>query len=123
MKDYKTLNLAVVGASADPLKYGHSIFRDLLASRYTAIGVNPKGEDILGHKVYPALKDLPLVPDVVITVVPPRITDTIIDQCVELGVKEIWMQPGSESEQAAEKARHHGITVTMSCFMKAQHIW
>ncbi len=123
MLDYKTITIAVVGASADPEKYGHKVFRDLLKSGYHAVAVNPKGEPILEQTVYKTLKDIPKLPELVITVVPPPVTEKIIDECHELGIMNLWMQPGSESDEAVRKAKSYGMTATSACFMTRNHLW
>ncbi|MGE5308215.1 MAG: CoA-binding protein [Deltaproteobacteria bacterium] len=124
MKDIKEKEIAVVGVSSNREKYGYQIFSDLLNAGFRVQGVNPRLPDLLGRKIYPSLRDLPVKPDMVITVVPPDVTGSVTDQAIELGIKELWMQPGSESEAAVRKAREHGITVTYNaCFMVANSVW
>ncbi len=121
--DYKTKRIAVVGVSADLQKYGHKVFRDLLAAGYQVAAVNPKGGTILNQPVYASLKDIPVVPELVITVVPPAITETVVEECHALGIPHIWMQPGSESEAAAKKAQAYGMKATEICFMTTNGLW
>lgn len=121
--DYKKQYIAVVGVSADPHKYGHKVFRDLVGSGYNAVAINPRAEPVLGHTVYASLQNLPAVPDLVITVVPPAVTATIVEEAHALGVKHIWMQPGSESPEAVEKAKAYGMEATEACFMTLNGIW
>ena len=102
---------AVVGASRNPEKFGHKVFRDLLEAGYEVYPVNPKAAEVLGHKTYPDLRSLPKRPDVVVFVVPPRVTEALAPQCVELGVKYVWMQPGAESEEAIRMLEEAGIKV------------
>jgi hypothetical protein len=116
--------IAVVGVSADPEKYGHKIFRDLLKTEHTVYGVNPKESVILNQQMYQSLAELPDVPDLVMTVVPPAVTEAIVDMCHQLGIKRIWMQPGSESEKAIQKAEEYGMQVTAhQCFMRVEGLW
>ncbi|HDJ26423.1 MAG TPA: CoA-binding protein, partial [Candidatus Bathyarchaeota archaeon] len=68
---------AVVGASRDPNKYGHRVFKDLLEAGYEVYPVNPKADEILGRKCYPDLRSLPKKPDVVVFVVPPKVTASL----------------------------------------------
>jgi len=115
---------AVVGASTDPDKFGHQIFRDLRAAGYTVYGVNPRGGEVDGQTVYPTLSNLPERPAVVDLVVPPEITQKIVRQCEELGLKRVWMQPGSESEAAIRFCQEHGIRVVHSvCAMIEKRRW
>lgn len=102
---------AVVGASRNPEKYGHQVFKDLMKAGYKVYPINPNADEILGVKCYPSLKDLPEKPDVVDLVVPPQITEKVIRECKELGIKMIWMQPGSESEDAIKFCKENGMDV------------
>lgn len=124
MKDILNKKIAVIGVSNRKEKFGFKIFRDLLKAGYNAQGINPRGGEVLGQKIYRNLKELEEIPDIVITVVPKEVTEKIVDDCKELGIKEIWMQPGSSSESAIEKARLCGINPTYNaCFMVQQGIW
>jgi hypothetical protein len=124
MKNIQEKEIAVVGVSENVEKYGFKIFKDLLENGYKVKGVNPKDGEILVRKIYKNLKELGTVPDLVITVVPPEITEQIVDECKEIGVKEIWMQPGSESENAVKKAKEYGISVIYNaCFMVQHGLW
>lgn len=115
---------AVVGVSQDTRKYGHRVFLALRESGYQVMGVNPKGGFVAGHRVYPSLADLPERPEVAVTVVPPPVTEQIVATCKELGIKHIWMQPGSESDAAISAARSHGMTVVAhDCAMVRRKQW
>jgi predicted CoA-binding protein len=120
----KEKQIVVIGVSEREEKYGFKIFRDLIKSGFKVEGINPRGVDVLGRKIYKNLKELPKVPDLVITVVPHEVTERVVDECRELGIKEIWMQPGSESALAIQKAKEYGISVVHNaCFMVEKGIW
>ena len=102
---------AVVGASRDPKKYGHKIFKDLCNAGYKVYCVNPNTDEVMGKKCYPNIEVLPETPDVVDIVVPPKITEQAVKNCKKLGIKKVWMQPGSESENAIRFCRENGIDV------------
>jgi len=120
-KEYSLI--AVVGVSDDASKYGHKIFRDLLNSGYPVKGVNPKGGFVLGSQIYKSVSDMEKRPDLVITVVPPAVTEQVVEECNKLGVKTIWMQPGSESAEAVKKAAEYGIRTVTACFMVVKGVW
>jgi hypothetical protein len=120
-KEYKLI--AVVGVSDDASKYGHKIFRDLLNAGFPVKGVNPKGGFVLGQNLYRSLSEMEARPELVITVVPPAVTEQVVEECNQLGIKNVWMQPGSESEAALGKARTYGIKTVMACFMVAKAVW
>ncbi len=109
---------AVVGASQDENKYGFKVLKDLLDAKYDVIPINPQAQEILGLKVYPNLKSVAQKIDVVIFVVPPKITLEILKEVVNLKIKKIWMQPGSESKEAIEYCKNHKIDyVAGACIM------
>lgn len=115
---------AIVGASHDPAKFGNKIVRDLHNAGYTVYPVNPKGGEIEGVKVYPSLADLPEEPDVVDIVVPPAVTEKVVRQVKALGLPRVWMQPGSESEDAIRFCEEHGIAVVHdACAMINKRTW
>lgn len=115
---------AVVGVSRDPSKYGNRIFHTLLKAGYTVYPVNPNVNEIDGHRVFPTLADLPEPPEVVDVVVPPRITEQIVRECAQSGLKRVWMQPGSESEEAIDFCRQREIEVVYGvCAMVHRKEW
>jgi predicted CoA-binding protein len=87
--------------------------------------INPNAEEILGDKCYPSLEALPRKPDVVDVVVPPKVTEHVIETCKRLGITKVWMQPGSESENAIRLCEENGVqTVHGVCVMveRARHV-
>ena len=71
----------VVGASRNPEKYGHQVYKDLKGAGYKVYPVNTNADEILGDKCYPSLEKLPVIPDVVDAVVPPEITEQTVKTC------------------------------------------
>lgn len=109
---------AVVGVSADSSKFGHKIYYDLKNAGYRVYGINPRLDELDGDKIYPGLADLPEVPEVVNVVVPPQVAESVVDACLALGVRNIWFQPGAESDKAIAKAEAGGMNVVANaCIM------
>jgi len=102
---------AVVGATDNPEKYGHQVLINLKKRDYEVYPVNPRLETIEGIKCYAALSDLPVTVDVVDFVVPPTATESILKECLELGLDRIWLQPGSESEAAIRFCQENKLKV------------
>jgi len=110
--------IAVLGATINKEKFGYKIYKVVKESGFTVYPVNPKYDEIDGDKCYHGLKELPKKPDVVITVVPPSVTEDIVRQCKELGINRVWMQPGSESDEAISYCKENGIEVIYhACFV------
>jgi len=103
--------LAVVGATPNQEKYGYKIFEALKEAGYQVFPVNPKYEFMGEVTCFPSLQALPVKPELVVTVVPPEVTAMIVDECYQLGLPVIWMQPGSSSEEVVARARNYGLKV------------
>ncbi|MBU0758223.1 MAG: CoA-binding protein [Nanoarchaeota archaeon] len=101
--------VAVVGASNDPDKYGGIVFKDLLKKNINAIPINPRQDMILGHTAYHNLNDFEGNIDIVVFVVPPEVTEDVLIAVKELGIKTVWMQPGSSSQIAIDFCRKNDI--------------
>ncbi len=82
-------SVAVVGASPDETKLGHTVFRNIVANGYqgTLYPIHPKADEILGHRVYPSITATPDVPELVVIVVPPEPALKVVEECGERGVK------------------------------------
>ena len=107
--DAKTF--AVAGASTQPHKYGNKIFRALLSAGSETYPLNPTQSKVERHTAFKTLSDLPVVPESLSITTPPKVTREIITEAIAVGVKNIWMQPGAQDEQASESARSNGISV------------
>jgi predicted CoA-binding protein len=102
---------AVAGASARTHKYGYKVFKALVESGRETYPLNPTTDKIDGYQAYPALADLPVVPESLSIVTPPEVTRQVVADAIEAGVKNIWMQPGAEDADASASARQAGINV------------
>lgn len=100
---------AVVGATRNKDKYGYLIFRILVDYGYTGYAVNPHYESIDEFPCYGSLSELPAVPEVVVPVVPPPVTETIIDEAHRLGIRLVWMPPGAGSPAAVAMCERWGM--------------
>ncbi|NMB08765.1 MAG: CoA-binding protein [Tissierellia bacterium] len=102
---------AVVGATANKDKYGYKIWKKLKEHNYEVYGVNPNYEEIEGDKIYSSLKDLPKKVDVIDLVVPPKISNNVLDQAKELDIEYIWFQPETFDDNIIEKAENLGFKI------------
>ena len=102
---------AVVGASRDRSKYGNKVLRVYLQKEMPVYPVNPNAETVEGHTAYPDLASLPEPVHGISVITPPEVTESVITQAADMGIHNIWLQPGAESETALELARQHGLNV------------
>lgn len=105
--------IAVVGYSPKPDRPSHRIAHALKEFGYRVIPVRPLLAEALGEKAYGRVRDLPEVPDLVDVFRAPDAVDEIVDDCIAIGVKRLWLQEGVINEPAAARARAAGIVVIM----------
>ena len=114
----KNLNYVIIGATNNQEKYGYKVLMDLLQAGYKVIPVNPKGGEIGGLKVFPNLASISEKVDVVIFVVPPAVTVEVLPQVKAKGISRVWLQPGSESEQAIKYCQENDLDcIHNACIM------
>lgn len=106
-------SIAVVGLSPNESRPSFGVARGLQGKGYRIIPVRPLVEEVLGEKAYPDLESLPELPDIVDVFRAPEHVPAIVDSCIKLGIKRIWLQDGVIHEEAAQLARDAGITVVM----------
>lgn len=107
-------SFAVVGASANRKKFGNKVLRAYLQAGRRVFPINPNADEIEGLKAYPDLGSLPEVVYGVSIVTPPAITEKIVEQAAVAGVKNLWMQPGAESEVAIQRSSELGLSLIHS---------
>ena len=110
--------IAVVGATDNEAKYGHTIFTDLKRKGYRVYPVNLRRDTVLGDPAYARLADIPEPPTIVDFVIPPRFTLHVLEQCLELGLMNVFLQPGTESPEVMEFVQENGFNyLANACIM------
>jgi len=113
--------VAVVGISTKKESSSHRVAKYLQEHGFRVIAVNPNCDEVLGEKCYPDLKSIPEHVDVVDIFRNVDAIPAIVKEAVEIGAGTVWMQLGLEHEEAAETARHAGLSVVMNRCMKMEH--
>lgn len=108
--------VAIIGASTDRSKFGNKSVRAHLTQGYEVFPVNPKGGEIEGLQAYKSVSDVPAENlDRVSLYVPPKVGVALVEAIAAKGCTELWLNPGSESEELAAKAREHGLEPIIAC--------
>lgn len=115
--------IAVVGVS-DQRETGCNLnYKKFKQNGYRVYAVNPRLSSFDGLPCYPDLASIPEKPDAVFMLTSPRVTEQIVKQCVNLGIKHVWMhclmgtKPGlstgrtSVSLSAVDMCKANGIAV------------
>jgi hypothetical protein len=108
--------IAIIGASQDRNKFGNKAVRVFADKGYKVYPIHPKLSEIEGHKVYSSILQVPEKElDMVSFYLPPAVGMKVIEDVAKVKCKEVWLNPGSESDELVEKAESLGLTVIQAC--------
>lgn len=113
--------VAILGASADRSKFGNKAVRAFLARGFDVYPVNPKGGEVEGLAVQPSLAAIPagVKLDRISVYLPPAIGLKMLPDIAARGCDELWLNPGSESEELVAAAEKLGLNVIQACSIVA----
>jgi hypothetical protein len=108
--------VAVTGVSRTPKTHGsNNVYRRLRERGYDVFAVNPNADEVEGDRCYKDLRSIPDGVEAVVIGTRPELAEDTMHECVELGIKHVWMHrgpgAGSVSAAATDYGRQHGITV------------
>ena len=107
--------VAVIGASNDRSKYGNRAVRAYRAEGYRVFPVNPRQASIEGLKVYASILDIPGPVDRATVYLPPERTLQVLEEIARNGVRELFLNPGSESGEVIARAQELGLVPILAC--------
>jgi predicted CoA-binding protein len=113
--------IAIVGLSEMPGKPSHYVSAYMQQHGYKIYPVNPSIPEVLGEKSYPSLADLPIKPEIVNVFRLPKFIPAIVDQMLQLGLPNLWVQQGIINLEAAARAEAGGIHVVMDRCIMVEH--
>jgi predicted CoA-binding protein len=108
--------IAVTGVSRRAADHGaNTVFKRLRDRGYEVFAVNPNTSEVEGTHSYHDLKSIPGGVEAVVIATSPKNAEDTMRECVELGIKQVWMHrgpgAGSVSKAATDHGRQHGVTV------------
>jgi uncharacterized protein len=110
--------IAVAGVSRDNSQHrvGNMIYQRLKKTGHDVFPVNPLMQTFEGDCCYPDLRSIPGGIDGVVIVTRPEVTERIVHDCSDAGVRRVWMHQSlgkgsSVSPKAVEYCRQHDISV------------
>ena len=108
--------VAILGASADRSKFGNKSIRAHQQQGFTVYPVNPKGGQIEGLAVYKSLAEVPAGNlDRISVYLPPHVVLQVLPEIAARGAEEVWLNPGSDSDEVVGAARELGLNVIQAC--------
>jgi predicted CoA-binding protein len=115
--------IAVVGVSDKRETGCNAAYQRFKENGYQVYAVNPRLSTYDGQTCYADLKSIPEKVDAVFVLASPKVAEQIVQQCVDLNIKHVWMhcmmgtKPGlqvgasSVSQSAVEMCKANGIAV------------
>lgn len=113
------LSAAVIGASNDRRKYGNKAVRAYVEAGYAVFPVNPKEATIEGLRAYPTLDAIDSPIDFVSLYVPPAVGMKLLPAIAAKKPRELWLNPGSESEDLIDAAADLHLRTVVACSIVA----
>ncbi len=113
--------VAIVGLSANWSRPSNFVGKYLLEHGFEIFPVNPKYDEILGHKCYPDLKSIPGPVDIVDLFQRADRVMPFVEDAIEIGARVVWMQLEIVNQEAAERAREAGLEVVMDRCIKIEY--
>jgi acyl-CoA synthetase (NDP forming) len=108
-------SVAIIGASNAREKFGNKSVRAFLRRGWTVYPVNPNEREVEGLKAYASITDIPGPVDWASLYLPPWLGIDVLDGIKAKGVKELYVNPGAESDELLAKAEALGINAIWAC--------
>jgi predicted CoA-binding protein len=113
------LSVAIIGASQDRRKYGNKAVRAYHDSGYRVYPINPNEAEVEGLRSYPTIDAVPGEVDYVSLYVPPAVGLKLLPAIAAKSPKELWLNPGSESDELIEAAADLHLRTVLACSIVA----
>lgn len=114
--------IAVIGASNDPEKYGNRCVRMYRELGWTVYPVNPKETEIEGLPVFTSIREVPQPIDRISLYLTPKRIFPLLEDIAAAGAKDVFFNPGTESDELLAAARALGIPAREACALVAARL-
>ena len=111
--------IAIIGASNDRAKFGNKAVRAFARQGFQVFPVNPKEPQIEGLPAFKSIADVPVRPQMVSVYLPPPVLLKVLPDIARRGCDELWLNPGTESDEVLMEAARLGLNVVQACSIVA----
>jgi hypothetical protein len=112
-------SVAIIGASSDQNKFGNKAVRAFQQQGYAVYPVNPKEAEIEGLPAFKSIREVPVRPEMISVYLPPAILLKVLPDIAAKGCDELWLNPGTESDEVLAEAERLGLKVIQACSIVA----
>ena len=117
------MTVAVIGASRDRAKFGNKAVRAFRRAGHHVVPINPRhagaAERIENLPTYASIIDVPGHVDVATLYVHPAVGEQVLEEIAAKGIRELWVNPGAESDSLLRRADALGLDARLQCSMLA----
>lgn len=107
--------IAMVGVSRIGSEFSGTLFKELCRHGYDVVPVNPGATEVQGRRCFTRVQDIQPPVAAALLMTSPAVTDEVVHDCAEAGIRRVWMYratgSGAVSAKAIEFCREHGISV------------
>lgn len=114
-----TEKILIIGASNDRNKFGNKAVRAYMSKGYQVFPVNPHEKTIEGIKCYNSLGEIDEKIGIASLYLPATRTLAMVSHLKKIGVKKVYVNPGTYSNDLIEKLKHEGIQPLLICSILA----
>jgi uncharacterized protein len=111
--------IAIIGASSDRAKFGNKAVRAFVQQGYDVFPVNPKEEIVEGLPAFKNIRDVPVRPQMISVYLPPPVLLKVLPDIAARGCDELWLNPGTESDEVIAEAERLKLNVIQACSIVA----
>lgn len=117
------MKVAVIGASQDRAKFGNKAVRAFRQAGHDVVPINPRyagtTERIEELPTYASVVDVPGRVDVATLYVHPAVGEQVLEEIAAKGIRELWVNPGAESDSLLRRAEALGLDARLQCSILA----
>lgn len=115
MSNQQQHSVAIIGASADPSKFGNKAVRAYLRQGWTVYPVTPRPEPIEGLATFPSVSAIPGRVDRAALYLPPGVGIKVLAEVKAKNIGELFVNPGADSPELLAEAERIGLNPIMAC--------
>ncbi len=96
--------IAMAGISRDPASFSVNLFEELCRRGYEVVPVNPNAAEVHGRRCFARVQDVQPPVEAVLLMTSPEATETVVKDCADAGVHQVWMYRGTGKGAVSENA-------------------
>ena len=89
--------------------------RAFLRQGYTVFPVNPNATKVEGLTAFRSVREVPVRPEKISVYLPPPVVAQVLPEIAARGCDELWLNPGTESDEVLAQAQQLGLNVIQAC--------